>query len=65
MKNEKKSLIVLAVMLVMGLIGFFVGMYIAGYDVASWFWNPTSWLVYLLLILASLYGGFYLWAKKK
>jgi len=65
MKNEKKSLIVLAVMLVIGLIGFFVGMYIAGYPVLSWFWSPTAWLIYLLAILGSLYWGLHLWAKKK
>jgi len=61
----KKSIIVLIVMLFVGIIGFFVGMKLSGYDVLGWFWNPTAWLIYLLLILASLYGGFYLWAKKK
>lgn len=65
MKIGKRKIIVLSIMLVIGIIGFFVGMYLTGYDVASWFWNPTAWLIYLLTILASLYGGFYLWAKKK
>lgn len=65
MKMEKRSALALAIMLVTGLVGFFIGMWLAGYDVASWFWNPTAWLIYLLIILGGLYGGFYLWAKKK
>lgn len=59
------SLLVMVIFAVLGLIAFFVGAYLSGWEIYKWFTSGTALLIYAIIALLGIILVMFLLIKRK